>query len=116
MKQVTFSQQSLGVINRLPKTEQLDLVEKLSELSSVVLSAEQPDIGKFYWNGRIFYRIRLGSLRIYFEKDLDSLLCQFILPKNSLLDFLVRCNLPASEEAVIENHQSFWDYLESLRK
>jgi len=116
VRQVTFSSQSLDAISGLPQVGQLSLIEKLSSLSSEILAKKQPSVGKFVHKGKIFYRIRIDDMRIYLEQDGDALHCQFILEKNSFQDFLVRCNMPASEEFVVENHQSFWDYLDSLRK
>ncbi|HAE11325.1 MAG TPA: cytotoxic translational repressor of toxin-antitoxin stability system [Opitutae bacterium] len=116
MFQVTFSDQSLSVLNSLPQAEQLSLMDKLSSLTNSILSGTDNGIGRFQRNGKTFYRLRLDELRIYFEKINIALHCHFILPKNSLNDFLFRCKMPASEEAVLENHQSFWDYLESLAK
>jgi mRNA interferase RelE/StbE len=114
MFQVTFSEQSLSILNSLTQGEQLVLMEKLSSLSSDILDGNNQEIGKFNRKGKIFYRLRVGSFRVYFEKIKIALHCHFILPKNSLNDFLFRCKLPASEEAVLENHQSFWEYLERL--
>ena len=116
MFQVTFSDQSLSVLNSLAQAEQLNLMEKLSSLTNDILVGTENDIGSFQRNGKVFYRLRLDELRIYFEKVNIALHCHFILPKNSLNDFLFRCKMPASEEAVLENHQSFWDYLESLAR
>ena len=114
MFQVTFSEQSLSILNSLTQSEQLVLMEKFSSLSSDILEGNSQEIGKFNRKGKVFFRLRVGSFRIYFEKVNIALHCHFILPKNSLNDFLSRCKLPASEEAVLENHQSFWEYLESL--
>jgi mRNA-degrading endonuclease RelE of RelBE toxin-antitoxin system len=116
MFQVTFSEQSLNELNSLTQADQLDLMEKLSSLSSEILTGEHSSVGKFLRNGKTFYRLRVNDLRVYFEKIEICLHCHFILQKNSLHDFLVRCKMPSSEEAVLENHQSFWDYLESLTK
>jgi mRNA-degrading endonuclease RelE of RelBE toxin-antitoxin system len=116
MFQVTFSNQSLSVLNSLPQTEQLSLIDKLSSLTNSILVGTDSGVGKFQRKGKSFYRLRLDELRVYFEKIDIALHCHFILPKNSLNDFLFRCKMPASEEAVLENHQSFWDYLESLAK
>ena len=114
MFQVTFSEQSLSILNSLTQSEQLVLMKKFSSLSSDILEGNSQEIGKFNRKGKVFFRLRVGSFRIYFEKVNIALHCHFILPKNSLNDFLFRCKLPASEEAVLENHQSFWEYLESL--
>ena len=116
MFQVTFSDQSLSVLNSLPQAEQLFIMEKLSSMTNDILVGSDSGIGKFQRNGKTFYRLRLEALRVYFEKINIALHCHFILPKNSLNDFLVRCKMPSSDEAFLENHQSFWDYLESLTK
>ena len=116
VRQVTFSTQSLEAMSGLSQTEQLLLVEKLSSLSNDILSDKGSDVGRFSRKGMTYYRLRLDGFRIYFERKGQALHCQFILEKNSFQDFMVRCNLPASEETVIENHQSFWDYLDSLKK
>ena len=116
MRQVTFSSQSLDVISSIPQMEQLSLVEKLSSLSGDILLEKRADIGKFARKGKTYYRVRLDDFRVYIERNESALHCQYILEKNSFQDFMVRCNLPSSEEAVIEKHQSFWDYLDSLRK
>ena len=116
MFQVTFSEQSLKELNSLAQSEQLYLMEKLSSLSINILSGEDNNIGRFLRNGKTFFRLRIDDLRIYFEKVDISLHCHFILQKNSLNDFLIRCKMPASSDAVLEDHQNFWEYLESLAK
>lgn len=116
MFQVTFSEQSLSELNLLSQSDQLNLMEKLSSLTSEILSGENNSVGTFVRNGKTFYRLRIDDLRVYFEKIEISLHCHFILQKNSLNDFLVRCKMPSSSDAVLENHQNFWDYLESLTK
>jgi len=116
VRQITFSSQSLDILSSLPQLEQLNLVEQLSAYSSNILLEKSADVGKFVRKGMTYYRICIGDLRVYFERCDTALHCQFILEKNSFQDFMIRCNLPASEETVIENHQSFWDYLDSIRK
>jgi len=116
MFQVTFSEQSLSILNDLPQNDQLKLMDTLSSLTNTILNESESDIGKFRRDNKLFYRLRIDDLRIYFEKVDIALHCLYILPKNSLNDFLFRCKLPSSEKAVLENHQSFWNYLESLKK
>jgi hypothetical protein len=116
MRQVTFSSQSLDVISSIPQIEQLSLVEKLSSLSGDILLEKRADIGKFTRKGKTYYRVRLDDFRVYIERNEVALHCQYILEKNSFQDFMIRCNLPSTEESVIEKHQRFWDYLDSLRK
>ena len=116
MFQVTFSEQSLNELNSLSHSDQLHLMDKLSSLTSDILSGENTSVGNFIRNGKVFFRIRIDDLRVYFEKVDISLHCHFILQKNSLNDFLIRCKMPSSSDAVLENHQNFWEYLESLAK
>ena len=116
MYQVTFSQQSLSVLNGLPQINQLTIVDELSSLSNSILKENSTHISQFIRKGKSFYRIRLGELRVYFEKVENSLHCHYILPKNTFNDFLFRCNFPASNEMAMERHQGFWDYLETLTK
>ena len=116
MFQLTFSEQSLNELNSLSQTNQLHLMDKLSSLTSDILAGENTTVGNFIRNGKTFYRLRIDDLRVYFEKIDISLHCHFILQKNSLNDFLIRCKMPSSDDAVLENHQSFWEYLESLAK
>ena len=116
MFQVTFSEQSLSILNDLPQNDQLKLMDTLSSLTNTILNESDSDIGKFRRNNKLFYRLRVDDLRIYFEKVNLALHCIYILPKNSLNDFLFRCKLPSSEKAVLEDHQSFWDYLDSLKR
>ena len=116
MFQVTFSEQSLDELNSLSQANQLYLMEKLSSLTSDILYGENSSIVRFNRNGKLFYRLRIDDFRVYFEKIDISLHCHFILQKNSLNDFLIRCKMPSSEDAVLENLQSFWEYLESLAK
>ena len=116
MFQVTFSDQSLSILNDLPQGDQLKLMDTLSSLSNAILSGSDSTIGSFNRDGKIFYRLRVDDFRVYFEKINIALHCHYILPKNSLNDFIFRCKLPASERTVLEDHQSFWDYLDSLTR
>ena len=116
MFQVTFSDQSLSVLNDLSQGDQLKLMDTLSSLSNTILKGKDSGIGSFNRGGKLFFRLRIEDFRIYFEKIDIALHCHYILPKNSLNDFIIRCKLPTSEHSSLENHQSFWDYLDSLTK
>ena len=116
MFQVTFSEQSLSVLNSLTRDRQLRIIERMSLLGHEIISDKNPSLGKFNRNGREILRFRYDGLRLYFENINSSLHCIYILPKNSVQDFLVRCKLPSSDEAVVENHKNFWDYLESFSR
>lgn len=116
MFQVTFSAQSLSILNDLSQGDQLKLMDTLSSLSNDILSGADSGIGKFNRKGKLFYRLRVEEFRIYFEKIDIALHCHYILPKNSLNDFIFRCKLPSSSNAALEDHKTFWEYLESLSK
>ena len=116
MLQLTFSDQSMAELNSLNKSDQLELMEELSGLSSDILTATGSGVGKFHREGKLLYRLRVGELRVYFEHDKGSLHCHYILKKNTFNDFVVRCKLPVGNEKDLEKNQSFWEYLESLGK
>lgn len=115
--QVTFSDQSMRELNKMPVEDQLRLVDKISNLTSEQLSQPSETLGCFHRDGgRTFYRVRVGELRCYFEIKGDILYSHYILHKNTLTDFIYRNKLPVSEETMAEQHTSFWKYLESLKK
>ena len=116
MYQVTFSDQSMGELNKLDTLSQMDLVESITQLTPADLHDLDERLGKIIRNGKTYYRLRAGEYRIYFEVKDDILFSHVILDKNSLADFVFRTKLPFKEEQAIEQHQSFWQYLESLMK
>ncbi len=114
--QVTFSDHSMRELNKLRVEDQLALVDKISNLSPAHLEKPDDNIGHFNRNGIIYYRVRAGEYRCYFEIKGDRLYSHFILNKNSLTDFIYRNKLPVTEETMVEQHKSFWKYLETLKK
>ena len=116
MFQVTFSDQSMAELNQMPMEEQLKLVDRISNITSEQLDKPSGPIGKFHRGGTTFYRVRVGDLRCYFEIRADILFSHYILHKNSLNDFIYRNRLPVNEETMAEQENSFWKYLESLKK
>ena len=116
MYQVNFSEQSMRELNSLEKWDQMPLIEKLSSLTQHDLENMNEDLGRFNRNGKTYYRLRAGDYRIYFELKADSLYSHYILHQHTLTDFIFRFKLPVNEEQLIEQHQSFWKYLETLRK
>ncbi len=114
--QVTFSDQSMEQLNKLPTDEQLILMEKLTGVTPQSLKKPSGDLGKFQREGMPLYRLRASERRIYFEVKDDSILyCHYIVPKHTLSDFVVRFKLPVTEEQLVEEHQSFWKYLDTLK-
>ena len=114
--QVTFSDHSMRELNKLAVEDQLALVDKISNVSAAQLAKPDESFGRFHRNGTDYYRVRAGDFRCYFEIQSDTLYAHFILHKNSLTDFIYRNKLPITEETMVEQHQSFWKYLETLKK
>ena len=115
MFQVNFSEQSMHELNQLDKGTQMMLMEVFSSLTQEQLDNPNDELGKFNRNGKTFYRVRANEFRIYFEKNKGSLFAHYILHKNTLTDFVFRFKLPITEEFMVEQHDSFWKYLESIR-
>lgn len=115
MFQVNFSTQSMNELNQLETRAQMTLVETFSNLTQEQLDNPSDEIGRFSRNGKTYYRVRAGEFRIYFEQDKEGLFAHYILHKNTLSDFVFRFKLPVTEEFMIEQHDSFWKYLESIR-
>lgn len=117
MYQVTFSEQAMHELGKLDTREQMQLIEPISNLTANDLARPREPVGKFNRGGKIFFRLRSGDFRVYFEiQDSDTLYCEYILHKNTLTDFVFRTGLPVSEEQLLEQYDSFWKYLESLKK
>lgn len=117
MLQVTFSDQSMAELNKLDILVQLPIVEKFSALKAEDLQHLSEDLGRFERGGKTYYRLRIDDFRIYFELlKGNTLYSHYILHKHTLADFVFRFKLPYREETLIEQHQSFWKYLESLSR
>lgn len=116
MYQVNFSDQSISELNKLELTRQMELVEKISSLTPEELKNPREPLGKFNRDGKTFYRLRAGDFRCYFEIKGNILYSHYFLYKNSLADFIFRTKLPLSEQQMVEQHQSFWKYLDSLKR
>ena len=115
MFQVNFSEQSMHELNKLDLPSQMVLIEVVSTLSQDQLDSPNDELGRFQRAGKTFYRVRAGEFRIYFEQDGESLLAHYILHKNTLSDFLFRFKMPVTDEFLIEQNDSFWKYIESIR-
>ena len=116
MYQVNFSGQSLVELEKFDKAQQLQMVNQISELAKKALQSSS-EVPVFNRGGKKFYRLKVDTLRVYIEKmDESKILCHYILPQHTLSDFLFRSKFPVSEEQMIEQHSSFWKYLESLGK
>jgi mRNA interferase RelE/StbE len=114
--QLTFSNQALAELKKLSKVVQLTLMEKISSIKPDELVSGTEHVGSFSRAGKTYYRLRAGDFRVYFEVVGDVLSMHYILHHDSLADFVFRFKLPFTEETLIEQHQSFWKYLESLMK
>lgn len=114
--QVTFSDQSMSVLNKLETLKQMQVIEQLSGLSSKALEAPKGALGRFNRNGKTLYRLRVEDFRMYFEIQGNTLYCNYILQPHTWADFAFRSKLPVNEDQLVEQEQSFWQYLESLGK
>jgi mRNA-degrading endonuclease RelE of RelBE toxin-antitoxin system len=116
MYQVTFSEQAMRELNQLEKLAQLEAIDPISNLKPADLAHPREPLGHFKRGKRMFYRLRAGDFRFYFEAAGDSLHVRYILHRNSLEDFLLRNKLPVTEQQLVEQDSKFWKYLESLTK
>jgi mRNA interferase RelE/StbE len=115
MFQVNFSEQSMYELNQLDTRSQMLVVEVVSTLKQEQLENPNEELGRFHRDSKTYYRVRAGEFRIYFERLDNTLFTHYILHKNTLSDFIFRFKLPYSQEFMVEQHDSFWKYLESLR-
>lgn len=116
MYQISFSDQSMHELGKLNTLQQMQLVEQFSRITAERLSKSSKDIGIFEREGTTLYRLRAGEFRIYFERQGDTLHSHYIILKDTWTDFAVRCHLPVTDEQLVEQHTSFWKFLESLSK
>ncbi len=116
MYQVTFSDQSMGELNKMTIPEQMKLVEIISHITPEMLEHPREPIGCFSREGRTFFRVRADDLRCYFEVKNGALYAHYIIRKHTLTDFVFRFKLPVTEEQLIEQNGSFWKYLDTLTK
>ncbi len=116
MYQVTFSDQSMRELNRLDKLAQLEAIDPISKIRPADLTHPREPLGRFNRGGKVFYRLRAGDFRFYFEVQNETLHTHYILHKSSLEDALFRMKLPVSEKQLFEQDSKFWKYLESLTK
>ena len=116
MFQVNFSEQAIQQLDRLDKFVQMGLVEQISSLPDEQLQQPSESLGRFHRNGKTLYRLRAGEYRLYFERRGAALFCHYVLHRNTLSDFVYRFKLPVSEEQMLEENDSFWRYLETLKR
>ncbi|ADE55102.1 type II toxin-antitoxin system RelE family toxin [Coraliomargarita akajimensis] len=115
MFQVNFSEQAMQELNKLDTRSQMLLVEVVSSLTQEQLDNPNEELGRFNRSGKTYYRVRAGEFRIYFEPQGEALYAHYILHRNTFTDFIFRTKLPATEDFLVEQHDSFWKYLDSLR-
>lgn len=114
--QVTFSDYAMSELNKLPPLTQMNIVEAITNLTDADLKNPTEKLGRFQRDGVQFYRLRAGDFRLYFDINGETLFCHYVLHQHTLTDFVFRFKLPISEEQMVEQHSSFWKYLETLKK
>jgi len=113
MLQVTFSDQAMAELNRLPTLEQMTVVGAFSGLTAEDLASGKGDVGKVRREGHTYHRLRVGDFRVYFEAKGEALHAHFILHRNTFADFAFRSRLPVDiDEPSVEANKAFWTYLE----
>ena len=113
MFQVTFSDQAMAELNRLPTLDQMTVVEAFSGLTAEELARGGPTLGKVRREGHTYHRLRVGDFRVYFEAKGEALHAHFILHRNTYADFAFRSRLPVDiDEPSVEAEKAFWTYLE----
>jgi mRNA-degrading endonuclease RelE of RelBE toxin-antitoxin system len=113
MLQVTFSDQAMAELNRLPTLEQMTVVGAFSGLTAEDLASGKGDLGKVRREGHTYHRLRVGDFRVYFEAKGEALHAHFILHRNTFADFAFRSRLPVDiDEPSVEANKAFWTYLE----
>lgn len=115
MYQVNFSEQSMKELNQLEITEQMKIAEIISSITKEQLEHSSEELRSFHRDNTVYYRVRANDFRIYFELIKDQLFAHYILHKNTLSDFIFRTKLPVNEEFLVEQEDSFWKYLDSLK-
>lgn len=116
MNQLNFSDQATAELNKLPSLEQMPIIDALTNISVEELKKNKSAYGAFAREGKTYYRLREGELRIYFTIYGDEIFCSHILHKHSITDFAFRAKLPLKEEHLIEQDKNFWEYLDSFNK
>jgi mRNA interferase RelE/StbE len=106
----------MSELNKLDKLAQIEVIDPLGSLTANALAHPREPLGRFSRGDKVYYRLRSGEYRIYFTVKGDTLHTHYILHRNSLTDFVFRTKLPISEEQLLEQHTSFWKYLETLGK
>ena len=113
MFQVTFSDQAMAELNKLPTLDQMTVVEAFSGLTAADLAKGKPDLGKVRREGHTYHRLRVGDFRVYFESKGDAQHAHFILHRHTYRDFAFRTHLPVDiDEQSVEANKAFWTYLE----
>lgn len=116
MNELSFSDQAMAELNKLSPLDQMPLVDALSTVSPEELRQNKSKYGAFSRDGKTYYRLREGDLRLYFTENNGEIRCSHILHKHSITDFAFRAKLPVKEEHLIEQDKNFWEYLDSLSK
>ncbi|MDR2812931.1 MAG: hypothetical protein LBB05_04065 [Puniceicoccales bacterium] len=116
MHQITFSEQSLAEFGKMDRLTQLRFIDKLSGYCDECLRKEFLNVKRFCRGSTDIHRCRIDDLRVYFEIKEDIAFCIYILHQHTLSDFVYRNKLPISDEQMFEQYDSFWKYLETLRK
>ena len=111
-----LSRKARAIVGRMETAAMAFVIAPLSSLTAADLAQPREPLGRFSRGRETFYRLRSGDYRLYFTVVGENLHTHCILHRNTLTDFIFRSKLPITEEQLVEQHTSFWKYLETLSK
>ena len=113
MYQIVFNEISSAELSSLGTLEQLQLLDSFRVDQSVIEKInESEDFGRFERDGKVLYRYRTDSLRIYFRVEEQKVFVDRILSRNSLEDFFFRSGMPVSEDDALAQSPHFWELID----
>jgi len=111
--QIVFNEISSAELSALGTLEQLQLLDSFRVDQSVIENIEErQDFGRFERDGKVLYRYRTDSLRIYFRVSEQTVFVDRILSRNSLEDFFFRSGMPVSEDDALAQSPHFWKLID----
>ncbi len=117
MYQIVFNEISSAELSTLGALEQLQLLDSFKVNQEVLENLDENDqFGKIERNGKVIYRYRTESLRIYFHTEDKRLIVNRVLSKNSLDDFLYRSGMPLSEDEALAQSPHFWKLIDESQQ
>jgi mRNA-degrading endonuclease RelE of RelBE toxin-antitoxin system len=120
MLQIVFNEISAAEISQLNTLQQLDLLDEFkvtpADLSQIDKGTGNPQFGVLNREGgKKLYRFRAKDYRIYFTATDTEVKVLRVLNKNTFKDFLLRNNLPGTEDEALSNSKTFWKLIDEAK-